>query len=119
MGTAGCVLRQKPQQVGQLLGPRTVHQLDGVGRSRPGNDGAGWEAYSSMFKGYFNDPTPGPATTFLHENVQVTVLDKVATASYRQTRQRANGNLKSREVRVLEKQGDAWKLVSVYSRNME
>lgn len=80
---------------------------------------SGWEAYSGMFDGYFRDPTPGPATTILHENFQVTVLDKVATATYLQTRQRANGNLKSREARVLEKQGADWKLVSVYSRNVE
>ena len=55
---------------------------------------SGWEAYSGMFEGYFNDPTPGPATTILHENFQVTVLDKVATATYLQTRQRADGNLR-------------------------
>ncbi|WP_460983002.1 hypothetical protein [Spirosoma fluminis] len=24
---------------------------------------AGWDAYSGMFEGYFDDPTPGPATT--------------------------------------------------------
>ena len=80
---------------------------------------AGWEAYSSMFEGYFNDPTPGLATTFLHENFQVTVLDKVATVSFLQTRQSAARNLKSREARILEKQGADWKLVSVYSRNIE
>lgn len=80
---------------------------------------AGWDAYSGMFEGYFSNPEPGPAATFLRENMQVTVLDKVATVSFLQTRQRATGNLKSREVRVLEKQGADWKLVSVYSRNME
>ena len=59
------------------------------------------------------------AITFTDVNVQVTVLDKVATASFLQTRQRANGNLKSREVRLLEKQGADWKLVYVHSRNLE
>lgn len=80
---------------------------------------SGWDAYSNMFEGYFSDPTPAPATTFLHENFQVTVLDEVATATYVQTRQRADGNLKSREARILEKQGNDWKLVAVYSRNVE
>lgn len=80
---------------------------------------AGWEAYSGMMDGYFNNPNPGPATTFVREAFQVTVLDKVATATFLQTRQRADGTLKSREVRVLEKQGADWKLVYVYSRNVE
>ncbi len=79
----------------------------------------GWEAYIGMMDGYFNNPNPGPATTFVRENFQVTVLDKVATATYLQTRQSADRNLKSREVRVLEKQGADWKLVYVYSRNLE
>ncbi|GAB3499813.1 hypothetical protein GCM10027341_23890 [Spirosoma knui] len=80
---------------------------------------AGWDAYSRMFEGYFTDPTPSPATTFKRENMQVTIVDKAATATFLQTRQRANGTLKSREVRVLEKQGTDWKLVSVYSRNVQ
>ena len=79
---------------------------------------SGWDAYSSMFEGYFNDPTPGPVTKVVQENLQVTVLDKIATATFLQTRQQTDRNLKSREVRVLEKQGADWKLVYVYSRNM-
>ena len=59
------------------------------------------------------------AITFTDVNVQVTVLDKVATASFLQTRQQADRNLKSREVRVLKKQGADWKLVYVHSRNLE
>lgn len=72
-----------------------------------------------MFEGYFNDTTPGPVTKVLQENFQVTVLDKVATATFLQTRQQTDRNLKSREVRVLEKQGTDWKLVYVHSRNVE
>ena len=80
---------------------------------------SGWEAYSDMFEGYFNDTTPGPVTKVLQENFRVTVLDKVATATFLQTRQQTDRNLKSREVRVLEKQGADWKLVYVHSRNVE
>lgn len=81
---------------------------------------SGWEAYSGMFDGYFNSPSTGPAPAFLRDKFQVNVLDKVATATFRQTRQRADGSqLISREVRVLEKQGTDWKLVYVYSRNVE
>lgn len=80
---------------------------------------SGWEAYSGMFEGYFNDATPGPVTKILQENFQVAVLDKVATATFLQTRQQTDHNLKSREVRVLEKQGADWKLVYVHSRNVE
>lgn len=78
---------------------------------------AGWEDYSRMFEGYFSDPTPSQ-TKVLTENMQVTVLDKVATATFLQTRQSAARELKSREVRVLEKQGNDWKLIYVYSRNL-
>lgn len=80
---------------------------------------SGWDAYSGMFDGYFNGPGTAPATTHVRENFQVAVLGNVATATFLQTRQRANGNLKSREVRVLEKQGSDWKLAYVYSRNIE
>ena len=79
---------------------------------------SGWEAYSKMFEGYFNDPTPSQ-TKVVSENMQITVLDKVATATFLQTRQNPTRPLKSREVRVLEKQGNDWKLVYVYSRNVE
>ncbi|GAB3942329.1 hypothetical protein GCM10028805_06790 [Spirosoma harenae] len=50
---------------------------------------ASWDAYSHMFEGYFNDPTPGPATTFKRDNMQVTIVDKAATVTFLQTRQRA------------------------------
>jgi hypothetical protein len=81
---------------------------------------SGWEAYSGMFDGHFNSPSTGPAPTFIRDKFQVSVLDKVATATFQQTRQRADGGkLVSREVRVLEKQGTDWKLVYVHSRNVE
>jgi ketosteroid isomerase-like protein len=79
---------------------------------------SGWEAYSNMFDGYFQDPTPSQ-TKVVSENMQVTVLDKVATVTFLQTRQNPTRPLKSREVRVLEKQGNDWKLVYVYSRNVD
>ena len=79
----------------------------------------GWEDYSRMFEGYFTSTTPGPTTKVVHGDMQITVLDKVATATFLQTRQSTARNLKSREVRVLEKQGEDWKLVYVYSRNIE
>lgn len=81
---------------------------------------SGWEAYSGMFDDYFNSPATGPAPTVQRDNIQVNVLGDVATVSFLQTRPRADGSpLKSREVRVLEKHGNDWKLAYVHSRNIQ
>lgn len=82
---------------------------------------SGWDAFSGMFGGYFNQgPSTNPIPTFQRDNFQVTVLDKVATATFVQKQKRADGTESTnREVRVLEKRGADWKLVYVYSRAIE
>lgn len=61
-----------------------------------------------------------PPFTFKRDKFQISVVDKAATATFFQTRVSTSGqSLVSREVCVLEKQGADWKLIYVYSRNID
>lgn len=61
-----------------------------------------------------------PIVSFQQDNCKVGVLDKTATATFIQISKSADGKLlgKSNEVRVLEKQGNDWKLIYVYSHTI-
>ena len=81
----------------------------------------GWESLRQGFAYNFVAGQPArPAISFQQDNYKVSVLDKTATATFIQMSKSADGKLlgKSNEVRVLEKQGNDWKMIYVYSRTI-
>lgn len=89
-----------------------------------GNNGSilltnGWDAYEGQLGSNFTDTQPRPAAVVQRDNYQISVVGNAATAVFSQSLQVGTYSNKSREVRVLEKQGNAWKLVYVNSRNVE
>ncbi|MBE7171043.1 MAG: hypothetical protein INR73_10655 [Williamsia sp.] len=81
----------------------------------------GWENIHQAFAYNFVSGQPDrPTVSFQQDNFKVSVLDKTATATFIQLSKNADGKLlgKSNEVRVLEKQGNDWKMIYVYSRTI-
>lgn len=81
----------------------------------------GWDNLNQSFSYNFaSGQPPRPSTAFERETYQVSVLDKVATATFVQTAKSEDGRTlgKTREVRVLEKQANEWKLIYVHSRTI-
>lgn len=81
----------------------------------------GWEAIKQAFGyNFVAGQPPRAGIAFQRDQYQVNVLDNLATATFAQTTKSANGRVlgKSKEIRVLEKQDNTWKLVYVYSRTL-
>ena len=69
---------------------------------------------------FVSGQAPRSTLTFQRDDYQVNVLENVATATFIQMAKGSDGKPlgKTREVRVLEKQGNDWKLVYVHSRTI-
>lgn len=81
----------------------------------------GWEAIKQAFGYNFVSGQPARlGIAFQRDLYRINILDNLATATFIQTSQTADGKPlgKSKEVRVLEKQDNAWKLIYVYSRTL-
>ena len=78
----------------------------------------GWEAYNQELGGNFDTAKPGMKAIVQRDNYQISVVANAATATFLQTLQLDTYSGKTREVRVLEKQGEACKLVYVNSRKV-
>lgn len=76
----------------------------------------GWEAYEQQLGSNFTDTQSRPAATVQRDNYQVSIVGDAATATFNQSLALDTYRGTSREVRVLEKRGNAWKLVYVNSR---
>ncbi len=76
----------------------------------------GWEAYEQQLGSNFTDTQARPAATVLRDNYQVSIVGDAATATFNQSLAFGTYKGTSREVRVLEKRSNAWKLVYVNSR---
>lgn len=82
----------------------------------------GWEAIKQAFGyNFVAGQAPRAGIAFQRDQYQVNVLENLATATFIQTTKAADGRAlgKSKEVRVLEKQDNTWKLIYVYSRTLQ